>query len=114
MPYITLQKLGELRAKGKKPGTMVVVSEVYLDTPNLFIRIDPEKRANDYDFTPLAGLAVEIVTDGGPERSLELVRAVLRAKPWYLRLCWPSVDFLLRVFCHDRVDVRPESPWVCP
>jgi hypothetical protein len=94
------------RAAGKRPASMVIVADGAdcMGWPNPTVMIDPSQRLSGYDFKFLAWLEVEIATRGDARRSIALINAILRVKPYSLQVHWLDDDSLLCVVSQgDRI-----------
>ena len=106
------------RRSRKRPAELVIVSDGELGLHRLYphnpvVRVRPEVRAREYDFSFLVDLDVEIATNGTDDRARALADHVLRAYPAYLRVWFVDSDEWLRVFAWGRLAVRPENSWFC-
>lgn len=92
----------EARKRGLRPAELVIVSDGDLGLHRRFpdnpvIRVRPEQRPSSLSWRLLAGLEVEIATEDHGPRLLELVDAVDRAQPDYLRVWHLPSDRLYRL-----------------
>jgi len=112
------QPIVDARAAGQRPVEMVIVSDGnlglhrrYRENPVVVVR--PEHRPRELEWRFLAGLDVEIATHDTGGRMLELVSAIDRAHPYYLRVWHIPTDNMMRVrFCGLRM-ICKESEWAC-
>ena len=111
------QPIIDARAAGKRPADLVVVQDGDLGLnrylPNPVVRIQPSRRASAYDFRFLADLDVEIATNGTSDRAINICRAVLKARPRYLRLWHPEAGTATRIWWNGMYQCQPESLAVC-
>ncbi len=105
--------IADARAAGKRPAQMVLVSDGNHSLHNRF-RLNPVcsiKEGDDpehFDWRFLAGLDVEINTNGSAMRCEDLIRAILPAKPQGLWLRKIDTDTVTRVYFLKRIWMTPE------
>lgn len=110
--------LAVARCSKKRPADLVIVSDgdhgLHRQFPdNPVVRVRPDVRAREYDFSFLVDLDVEIATDGPDRRATALARSILLSHPRYLRVWFLDTDEWIRVFAWGQLDVRPENRWLC-
>lgn len=108
----------EARARGQKPAELVIVSDGDLGLHRRFpanpvVRVRPDQRPSTLSWRFLAGLDVEIATNDGGRRMVQLVDAIDRAQPDYLRVWHLPTEAMLRIRWLGIRMIQPESEWVC-
>lgn len=105
------------RKAGMRPAELVIVADgvrgLQWQHTNPVVAIDPEVRAKAYDWRFLAGLEVEVVTDGPDRRGQALAWEIAKVRPDYLRVRFADTGEMWRIIAFGAWGVRRENDWVC-